>query len=203
MADYPNNPTPPAAPDDEGGGGSMELPGDQEAQTTPEAQDHMLAAFKHAAGLGPHPGKKSHKIARGPRPLGDEITDIDRQRAYEEPIAEAKEPGAKKMRAAQTAGASETGLGPTAAEQTLVKQQGALQQQAAAGGAQQAAQAQGQQASVAPPPAPVGPQGTTVPYPAQKGAVGGPGTVQAPPAAPAGPQGPQPGPEEPPEGEET
>jgi hypothetical protein len=200
MPKEPDN-TPPAqpAPDDEGGGGMMVFPGDQEAwdqDTTPEAKDHMLAAFMHAAGLGPHPGKKPHKIARGPRPAADddEITDIDRQRAYEEPMAEAKEAGAKKMHAAQTGGASETGLGPTEAEQTLVKQRGALQQQSAAAGAQAAAQAQGQQASVAPPPAPVGPQGTTAPYSAQKGAVGGPGTLETPPAAPAGPQEPEPGP---------
>jgi hypothetical protein len=188
MANNPDTPAP--APDDEGGGASMVSPGDQEAwdqDTTPEAKDHMMAAFMHAAGLGPHPGKKSYQIARGPRPAA-------------EPIAEAREPGAKKMRAAQTAGASETGLGPSQAEQTLVKQQGALQQQAAGVGAQQAAQAQRQQTSVAPPPAPTGPQGTTAPYSAQKGAVGGPGTVQAPPAAPGGPQGPEPGPEEPEEG---
>jgi hypothetical protein len=111
-----------------------------------------------------------------------------------------REANAAKMRAAQTGGASETGLGPTQAEQAQVKQTGALQQQSAAAGAQAAAQAQGQQASVAPPPAPVGPQGTTAPYSAQKGAVGGPGIVQTPPAAPAGPQAPEPGPEE---GEET
>jgi hypothetical protein len=200
MANNPDNPPQtPQAPPDEGGGGSMVSPGDQEAwdqDTTPEAKDHMMAAFMHAAGLGPHPGKKPHKIARGPRAATD--ADIDRQREAEEPIAEAKEPGAKKMRAAQTAGASETGIGPTQAEQTLVKQQGALQQQAAAAGAQQATQAQGQQTSVAPPPAPTGPQGTTTPYSSQKGAVGGPGITQTPPpAAPAGPQAPEPGPEEP------
>jgi hypothetical protein len=107
---------------------------------------------------------------------------------YEKEFADfPHEASAAKMQAARTAGS--TGLGPTEAEQALAKQQGALQQQSAAAGAQQAAQAQGQQTSVAPPPAPVGPQGTTAPYPAQKGAVGGSGTVQAPPpAAPAGPE---------------
>jgi hypothetical protein len=181
MADQTDNTAP--SPDDEGGSGSMVFPGDQEAwdeNTTPEAKDHMMAAFMHAAGLGPHPGKKAHKIARAKRPADDdEITDVDRQRAYEEPIAEAKEPGAKKMRAAQTGGASETGLGPTEAEQTLVKQAAALQQQSAAAGAQQAAQAQGQQSAVTPPSAPSGPEGVTTSYSAQKGAVGGSGTLQA------------------------
>jgi hypothetical protein len=90
MADNPDNT--PQPPPDESGGASMVFPGDQEAwdkDTSPEAKDHMLAAFKHAAGLGPHPGKKAHKIARGPRAAADdEITDVDRQRAYEEPIAE-------------------------------------------------------------------------------------------------------------------
>jgi hypothetical protein len=50
-----------------------------------------------------------------------------------------EETNAKKMRAAQTGGS--TGLGPTEVEQALVKQQSALQQQAASTGAGAAASA--------------------------------------------------------------
>ena len=32
--------------------------------TPQEVKDHILAAFKHAAGLGPHPGKKNLELLR-------------------------------------------------------------------------------------------------------------------------------------------
>jgi hypothetical protein len=54
-----------------------------------EAKDHMLAAFAHAAGLGPHPGKKSHMITfrEGDDHQDHSVpTDSDRQRAVEEPL---------------------------------------------------------------------------------------------------------------------
>ena len=41
-----------------------------------------------------------------------------------------------------------------------------------------------QQVSSAPPPAPTGPQGTSIPYSTQKGAVGGPGNAPKPQAPP-------------------
>jgi hypothetical protein len=153
--------------------------GDDDDEMPPEMRDHMLAAFAHKAGLGPHPG-----MYKGPprrkRADRDEPTDTDMQRAAEEPIAE--EASAAKMHAAQTAGS--TGLGPTEAQQALIKQRSALRQQAAGAAAQTAAQAQAGQSAIVPPAAPSGPAGVTQPYQAQKG-----------PQATPGPAAGQPGPE--------
>lgn len=104
----------------------------------------------------------------------------------------AREASAGKMRAAQTGGGNQ-GLGPSDMDTAAVKQRGAIDQQSDTQAAQQAVQAQGAQAPVNAPPAPASPQGTTTTFPAQKGAVGGPGNVQqpsqgAPPPAPG--QGP-------------
>src|ERR1700746_1902285 len=87
---------------------------DEDDDMPPEMRDHMLAAFAHKAGLGPHPG-----MYKGPprkKRDSDEPTDTDMQRAAEEPIAE--EASAAKMHAAQTAGS--TGLGPTEAQKALI-----------------------------------------------------------------------------------
>jgi hypothetical protein len=154
--------------------------GGDDDEMPPEMKAHMLAAFTHEAGLGPHPG-----MYKGPprrrRADRDEPTDTDRQRAAEEPIE--GELSAKKMQAARTGG-SPVGLGPGEFEQKQVQQQGALEQQMTTQGAAQAAQARAQQTSVTPPAAPVGPQGTTVPYSAQKGAAG----AQMPPPSAPGPE---------------
>ncbi len=80
------------------------------------------------------------QIKRYGQALGGQPTDFDEQ--VESALNErqrAREAGAAKMHAAQTSGSE--GLGPTEAEQTLAKQQGALQQQAASAGAQGAASA--------------------------------------------------------------
>lgn len=96
------------------------------------------------------------------------------------------EANAHKMRAAQTGGGDQ-GLGPSDIDQAQVKQRGASQQTTDTQGDIQAAKAQGAQAPTNPPPAPAGPQGTTTTFPAQKGAVGGPGSAQQPSQPPAGP----------------
>jgi hypothetical protein len=149
--------------------------GDDDDDMPPEMRDHMLAAFAHKAGLGPHPGmyKGPPRKKRDP----DEPTDTDMQRAAEEPIAE--EASAAKMHAAQTGGS--TGLGPTEAQQALIKQRAALQQQATGAAAQSAAQAQGGQSAIEPPAAPSGPAGVTQPYPAQKGPEAAPGPAAGQP----------------------
>ena len=97
-----------------------------------------------------------------------------------------REASAAKMKAAQTGGA---GLGPTDAEQAAVKQEGALQQQAATAGGQAAAQAQGAQAGASGPPT-VPPLAPKAPPPAA--------AAQAPVPPP-----PAPGPEEQPPEEEA
>jgi hypothetical protein len=65
-----------------------------------------------------------------PSDFSDEVEkELNKRGAYQRP----REAGAAKMHAAATAGSE--GLGPTEAEQTLAKQQSALQQQAASAGA--------------------------------------------------------------------
>jgi hypothetical protein len=140
----------------------------------------------------PHPAEQfddseMEQVKRYGQALGGAPTDFDEQ--VENALNErqrAREASAKKMHAAQTSGSE--GLGPTEAEQALVKQRSALQQQAAGAGAQSAAQAQGgQPPGPTPPPAPSGPQGSTTPYSSQAGAVGGAGEVGGGAAAQAGP----------------
>jgi hypothetical protein len=149
--------------------------GGDDDEMPPEMKDHMLAAFAHKAGLGPHPG-----MYKGPprrkRADRNEPTDTDMQRAAEEPIEGEAE--SKKMKAAHTGG-SLVGLGPTEMEQTAVQQQGALQQAATTAGSAQAAQAQAAQVPRTPPAAPSGPEGVSQPYPAQRGQEG---SVEAPEA---------------------
>jgi hypothetical protein len=168
--------------------------GSDEDEMPPEMKAHMLAAFAHHAGLGPHPG-----MYKGPprrkKSDPDEITDTDRQRAEEEPLEDppvGQELSEKTMHAAQTGGA-DMGLGPSGMDTVSAKQQGTLQQQAATQGAVQAQQAQAAQTPVNAPAAPVGPQGVTQPLPAQRGpqptpsaTAGLPGQGMAPPA-PSGP----------------
>src|SRR5258706_16414246 len=97
----------------------------------------------------PHPAEQfgdseMEQIKRYGQALGGQPTDFDEQ--VESALNErqrAREANAAKMHAAQTGGSE--GLGPTEAEQALVKQRSALQQQAASAGAQGAAQAQGGQ----------------------------------------------------------
>jgi hypothetical protein len=140
-----------------------------------EMKDHMLAAFRHEAGLGPHPG-----MYKGPprkKRTPGEPTETDLQSAREEPIG--GEASAAKMHAAQTGGS--TGLGPTEAQQALIKQRAALQQQTTGAAAQTAAQAQGAQSAIQPPAAPSGPAGVTQPYPAQKGPQAAPGPAAGEP----------------------
>jgi hypothetical protein len=148
--------------------------GGDDDEMPPEMKDHMLAAFAHKAGLGPHPG-----IYKGPprrKRDRDEPTDTDMQRAAEEPIE--GEASAKKMQAARTGG-SLFGLGPSKMEQTAVQQQSTLQQAATTAGTAQAAQAQAAQVPRTPPAAPSGPEGVSQPYPAQRGQEG---PVEAPEA---------------------
>ena len=138
------------------------------------------------------------QIKRYGQALGGQPTAFDQE--VEEHLA-GMEKNAAKMRAAQTGGSGE--LGQTEMDQTAITQRGALDQQSDTQAAQQAVQAQGAQAPVNAPPAPTGPQGETVPYTAQKGAVGGSGPTPQPapppaaPPAPAGPQEPPPDQEEP------
>jgi hypothetical protein len=90
----------------------------------------------------------------------------------------AREASAGKMQAAQTGGSE--GLGPSDIDTAAIKQRGAIQKQADTQGAAEAQQAQSTQAPINAPAAPTGPQGATIPFPAQKGAVGGPGNAPAP-----------------------
>ena len=116
------------------------------------------------------------QIKRYGQALGGAPTDFDEQ--VEQAInarQRTREANAAKMKAAQTGGSP--GLGPTEAEQTLAKQQSALQQQEATAGAASAQQAQaGQSPPATPPPAPVGPEGTETPYSSQAKEVGGAGS---------------------------
>lgn len=137
-----------------------------------------------------------NKVKHYGQMLGGGVTPFDE--AVEEALNKrdaAEEASAKKMHAAQTGGGDLGTLGPTQAESQAVKQRGSLQQQATATGAMSAAQAQGAEAPVNAPPAPAGAQGETIPFSAQKGAVGGPGKApqatlspvpSAPPSAPGG-----------------
>jgi hypothetical protein len=144
-----------------------------------------------------------HQIKHYGQMLGGGVTPFDE--AVEEALNKREaneEASAKKMHAAQTGApeAAAQSLAPSQMDQAAIKQRSALQQQAATEGAQAAAQAQGAQTPVNAPPAPVGPQGATIPFSTQKGAVGGPGNVQQPSQAPPppapGPGGPQGEPEE-------
>lgn len=161
--------------------------GDDEGEMPPEMKAHMLAAFAHEAGVGPHPGmyKGPPRKRRDP----DEITDTDMQRAEEEPLSE--EASAAKMHAAQTGG-GDSDLGPPEIAQQQAKQTTALQHEATTQGAQQAQQAQAKQAPVTPPEAPGGAAGQTQPYPAQAGPQPQ-APVMPPPSAPQPPPPPGPG----------
>jgi hypothetical protein len=132
------------------------------------------------------------QVQRHGKALLGEPTDFDE--AVEEHLADhyPHEASFKKMRAAQTGGAS-VGLGPSEMEQQQIKQRDTSQQQTAAMGAQQASQAQAQQTPPTPPPAPTGPTGVTQPYPAQS-------APQPPPSATAGLPQPGEGEEEPEQG---
>jgi len=159
----------------QGGGDDDEMP--------PEMKAHMLAAFAHKAGLGPHPGMYKGPPRRKRADLDDEPTDTDMQRAAEEPREDEEphegEAESKKMKAARTGG-SLVGLGPSGMEQTAVQQRGALQQAASTAGTAQAAQAQAAQVPKIPPAAPSGPQGVSEPYPAQRGQEGQAEAPEAP-----------------------
>jgi hypothetical protein len=74
-----------------------------------------------------------------------------------------------KMRAAQTGGASEEGLGPSDIERAQQQGKSAAGQQATLQGAQAAQAAQQQAVSPSAPAAPSGPAGVSRPYPAQAG----------------------------------
>lgn len=142
--------------------------GDDEDDMPPEMKAHMLAAFAHKAGLGPHPGMYQGPPRR--KRVSDEPSDTDMQRAAEEPLEDEGRPheaSYRKMKAAQTGG---RGLGPSAMETAAAAQTGAMQKQAETQGAAQAAQAQGGQPTIPPPPAaPGGPAGVSAPYAAQRG----------------------------------
>jgi hypothetical protein len=157
-----------------------------------EMKDHWLAAFGHAAGQNPHPGKYQGPTRR-------KKVDPDDPTESELDNARQQEANASKMHAAQTGApeAAAQSLGPSAMDQAAIKQGQALSKRSDTQAAMQAQQAQGAQTPVNAPQAPAGPQGFTIPFPAQKGAVGGAGNLQqpsqgaAPPAAP-GPGGPPP-----------
>jgi len=146
----------------------------------------------------PHPAAgefsddEMEQVKRYGQALGGQPTDFDEEVEQELNARQAaREAGAAKMHAAQTGGSE--GLGPTEAEQALIKQRAALQQQAASTDAQGAVQAQGSQPPPpTPPPAPAGPEGTSTPYSSQAGEIGGagqPGPQAEPPPAPGGDQG--------------
>lgn len=166
---------------------------DPDQEDMPSAmKDHWIAAFKHKAGMGPHPG--AYKGPKHPPADPDQPTESNMDSARQEEV------NAQKMRAAQTGGGDQS-LGPSDIDQAAAKQNQAASRQAAQQAAQKAAQAQAAQAPVNAPPAPSGPVGTTIPFPAQKGAVGGAGNApQSQQAAPP-PQPPTPG-EAPEEGDE-
>jgi hypothetical protein len=96
-----------------------------------------------------------------------------------------REANASKMHAAQTGApeAAAQGLGPSAMDQAQIKQRGAMNQQADTESDVKAAQAQAQQTPINAPPAPAGPQGSTIPFAVQKGSVGGGGNAQPPASA--------------------
>jgi hypothetical protein len=157
---------------------------DQDEEIPSEMKDYGLAAFRHAAGFGPHPGEYKGP-PRKQRKEG-EPTESDMQRAHEE-----GEASSKKMQAAMRGG----DLGPEQFEQEEAQQAGALQQLAGGAGQLKAAQAQAGQAGVNAPPAPTGTAGVTKPFPAQAapGAVpttGRPPKQQAP-ATPAPEESPE------------
>lgn len=139
-----------------------------------------------------------HKIKHYGQMLGGGVTPFDE--AVEEALNKREEASAKKMHAAQTGGSTQ-GLGPSEMDQAAIKQRGAIEQQSGAAGAVKAAQAQGEEGPIEAPSAPTGPQGATIPFTAQKGAVGGSGNplqASAPPAAPPAAPGEETGEEEPP-----
>lgn len=136
--------------------------------------------------------KEMDQIKRYGQALGGKPTPFDEE--VEEHLT-GMEANAKKMRAAQTGGGDQS-LGPSDMDEAAVKQGQALSKQADTQAAAQAQQAQGAQAPVNAPAAPSGPQGTTTVFPAQKGAVGGPGNAAAPSQTPPPPAQPPPGGEE-------
>lgn len=79
------------------------------------------------------------------------------------------EAGARKERAAQTGGASDTGLGPSDIERAQMQEGPAIAQKQAQQSAQQASQAQASAQPVNAPPAPSSAVGTSQPYSAQRG----------------------------------
>ena len=137
----------------------MSFPGDQEQfEGAPhEWKDHFLAAMKHQAGLGPHPGKyKGPPLQRQEEPDEDEISELDLQHAREEPLEDERphEASYKKMKAAKAGGATQ-GLGPSELQQKQVQQATSLQQQADTQSQVQAAQKQAAMIPQAPSPAQV------------------------------------------------
>ena len=134
-------------------------------------QDHWFAAFRHAAGLGPHPGE--YKGPPRKKRKEGEPTETDMQRAREEPIREEK--SAHKMHAAQRG----EELGPTQFQEQQARQAWAMQQVATTQGAAQALQAQAGMKPHAP-PAPSGAAGVTKPYAAQASPEAVPTTGETP-----------------------
>jgi len=124
-----------------------------------EMQDYGFAAFRHAVGLGPHPGEYKGPPRR--KRAEGEPTEANRERAREE---EQGEISAKKMHAAHRG----EELGPSEFTQQQEQQRGALQRQATTAGQAQAAQAQAGMKPPNAPPAPSGPSGVTKPFPAQQ-----------------------------------
>jgi hypothetical protein len=162
----PKNQQPPQPPDD------------AQFSGTKDGQDGQLPHQKHK-----FTDHEMHVLTQL-RPMMGGLDPEDEE--VEQHIKHYEEANAGKMRSAQTGGSP--GLGPTEAEQALAKQQTVLQQQVASSGAATAQQAQaGEPSQPTPPPAPTGSAGVTIPYPAQKGAVGGAG--QAPQGAGGSPQG--------------
>jgi hypothetical protein len=158
---------------------------DPDAEDMPsEMKDHMLAAFQHGAGLGPHPGKYTGPTKRPG--AGGPPTETDLQRAREE------EANAEKMHAAQTGGSGD--LGPTQMESQQSDQGNKLEQQATTQGQAKASQAQSQMAPVNPPEAPGSAVGQSQPYRAQAGPQ--PQAPAEPPQALPPPPPQAPGPEE-------
>jgi hypothetical protein len=143
--------------------------------------------------MGPQAGGFDDRVqALHDKRHAKEHAETDYDAAFGEPSqAQPHELGYEKMHAAQTGGS--TGLGPTEAQQALIKQRAALQQQATGAAAQSAAQAQGGQSAIAPPAAPSGPAGVTQPYPAQKGPQAAPGPAAGQPGPGADEEEPSPG----------
>jgi hypothetical protein len=111
-----------------------------------EAKDHLMRAFLHHAGLGPHPGKIPHEIDYE----GECDDDEDETSSIDEDF----------------------GLAPDDFEEQEIKQQveleRELEKQATMQGAEKARQPQAQQAPVNAPQAPPGPQPTTAPCKGQR-----------------------------------